>query len=241
MKVGFFDSGSWAYHVRDSFLVHNPDIETIVYADYENCPYWDRECEEIIALTKKWVSHLFDQWCDVVILACNTASVHALRHLQNTLPKHQRILGVTYPACEAVRDGNFKNVLVISTDATKKSWIYTHYIHQIAWNKVWVINISIPWLVQAIESNNTSEQQNLIRGALHRIPDKNRDIDAIILGCTHYPIITGTFEEIKNEFPQLEQASIIDPWMEAAKWFIFWREKHFDLNCTVWDSGKKPL
>ena len=51
MKVGFFDSGSGAYHVRDAFLSHNPDIETVVYADYEHCPYGDRESDEIIQLT----------------------------------------------------------------------------------------------------------------------------------------------------------------------------------------------
>lgn len=224
MKVGFFDSGSGAHHVEQSFLISNPDIETLVYADYKNCPYGDREHEEIVDLTTQWVNHLFQEWCDVVILACNTASVHALRHLQNTLPRHQRILGVTYPACEAIRDGNFQNVVVFSTDATRKSWVYTTYIHLIAGNHIPVTNISIPWLVQAIEENNILKQKDLIQASFSHIPDDTQ-IDAIILGCTHYPIITNIFEEIKKEFPQLIQTSIIDPWMEASRRFVKWKAK----------------
>ncbi len=224
MKVGFFDSGSGAYHVRDSFLLHNSDIETVIYADYDNCPYGDRSPDEIVELTTNGVHCLFGQWCDVVILACNTASVHALRHLQNTLPRHQRILGVTYPACEAIRDGNFQNVVVFSTDATRKSWVYTTYIHLIAGNHIPVTNISIPWLVQAIEENNVLKQKDLIQASFSHIPDDTQ-IDAIILGCTHYPIIKKVFEDIKSEFPQLNQAAIIDPWFEASLRFGKWREK----------------
>lgn len=223
MKVGFFDSGSGAYHVRDNFLLYNPDIETAIYADYKNCPYGDRSADDIIELTTNGVQCLFDQWCDVVILACNTASVHALRHLQNTLPKHQRILGVTYPACEAIRDGDFKRVLVISTDATKKSWIYKHYIHLIAWDDVSVINISIPGLVEAIETNNRQQQYHLIHQQLSNSPTEK--IDAIVLGCTHYPIITNVFNEIKKDFFNLQTSSIIDPWLEAGQRFVRWKKK----------------
>ena len=61
MKVGFFDSGSGAYHVRDSFLLYNPDIETAIYADYKNCPYGDRSADEIIELTTNGVQYLFGQ------------------------------------------------------------------------------------------------------------------------------------------------------------------------------------
>lgn len=61
MKVGFFDSGSGASHVRDSFLLHNPDIETAIYADYENCPYGDRSPDEIVELTTNGAHYLFEQ------------------------------------------------------------------------------------------------------------------------------------------------------------------------------------
>lgn len=226
MKVGFFDSGSGAYHVRDSFLLYNPDIETAVYADYDNCPYGDRSSHEIIELTTHWVHSLFEQWCDVVILACNTASVHALRHLQNTLPKHQRILGVTYPACEAIRDHGFQKIVVFSTDATRKSWIYTTYIHLIAGDHISVINISIPWLVQAIEENNILKQKDLIRDGFSQIPC-NAQIDAIILGCTHYPINIDVFKEIQNAFTWLKDVIFLDPGLEAGKRFISWRKNHF--------------
>jgi glutamate racemase len=230
MKVGFFDSGSGAHHVEQSFLISNPGIETLVYADYKNCPYGDREHEEIVDLTTQWVNHLFQEWCDVVILACNTASVHALRHLQNTLPRHQRILGVTYPACEAIRDGNFQNVVVFSTDATRKSWVYTTYIHLIAGNHISVTNISIPWLVQAIEENNILKQKDLIQASFSHIPDDTQ-IDAIILGCTHYPIIADIFQEVQNTFKYLKNATLIDPGLEAGKRFISWQKHHYHKDC----------
>jgi glutamate racemase len=93
-----------------------------------------------------------------------------------------------------------------------------------------VTNISIPWLVQAIEENNILKQKDLIQASFSHIPDDTQ-IDAIILGCTHYPIIADIFQEVQNTFKYLKNATLIDPGLEAGKRFISWQKHHYHKDC----------
>jgi len=108
MIIWFFDSWLWWKLVMEVFQKQFPDILMILEMDRKHAPYWDKEQEEIRLLTKNWVQRLFDRWADVVILACNTASVHALRWLQQEIYPWKHILGVTVPGAEAVVEWWYK-------------------------------------------------------------------------------------------------------------------------------------
>lgn len=222
LKVWFFDSGSWAKHVLKSFESYSGvDFAWYLYCDYEHCPYGARESEEIYNLTKIGVEKLRDDFdCQVVILACNTASVHALRRLQNLYRGSGfYLLGITYPACESVRDHLYDHVTLFATDATIRSSVYPHYITSLSDQAVTVEWHALPWLVDAIESDNEAMIQDITDYALHKIAPHTQ---AVILGCSHYPIISNLFQEkIQIKYPD-RKIAIIDPWVEAAKRFKIW-------------------
>ena len=131
MLIWFFDSGLGGQVVMDAFRKEFPDIPMILEMDRENAPYGDKIGEEIRELTKSWVEKLYARGADVVILACNTASVHALRWMQQEIFVGRHILWVTVPGAEAVVEGWYKKIGVIATEATVRTRMYKERVHQI--------------------------------------------------------------------------------------------------------------
>lgn len=203
-----------------------PALDMILEMDRENAPYGWKSHEEICELTKNGVQKLFDNWADVVILACNTASVHALRWLQNDVFQWKHILWVTIPWAEKVVEMWYKKIWVLATEATVRTRMYKERVH-ILDNSVLIEEIGAPGLVPLIEYEMTSGEEIdlLLRDYLSQF---SSDIESLILGCTHYPLIQKSIEKVwwevhqTNTFPH-----IIDPWVEAAKQFQFWMERKF--------------
>lgn len=201
-------------------------LDMILEMDRENAPYGWKSHDEICELTKNGVQKLFDRWADVVILACNTASVHALRWLQNDVFPWKHILWVTIPGAEKVVEMGYKKIGVLATEATVRTRMYKERVH-ILDDSVLVEEIGAPWLVPLIEDDITSgeEIELLLRDYLSQF---SSDIEALILGCTHYPLIQESIEKVWCEVHQTEIIPyIIDPGVEAAKQFSFWVEKKF--------------
>lgn len=224
MKIGFFDSWLGGKVVMSEFQKQFPDIEMILQMDRENCPYGGRSWEEIRALTHAGVSRLYDRGADVVILACNTASVHTLRWLQQEVFADRHILGVTVPGAEAVVEWGYKKIWVIATEATVRSKMYKERVHILDENIV-VEEVSAPGLVPLIEQGIVSGEEidNLLRKYLSQF---SPDIEAIVLGCTHYPLIRESIEKVWQELHKKNIPDIIDPGKEAAKKFRNWVNKN---------------
>ena len=223
MLIWFFDSGLGWQVVMDAFWKEFPDISMIIEMDRENAPYGHRSGDEIRELTKNGVQRLFDRGADVVILACNTASVHALRWLQQEIFFGKHILGVTVPWAEAVVEWGYHHIGVLATEATVRTRMYKERVH-ILDNSVIVEEISAPGLVPLIERGivSWSEIDMLLWEYLSQF---SPDIEALVLGCTHYPLIRESIESIWKEVHNKKIPDLIDPGVESAKKFWIWMKK----------------
>jgi len=223
--IWFFDSGLGWKRVMEDFKKIFPEIDMILEMDRENAPYGNKERDEIRKLTKIWVQRLFDRWADVVILACNTASVHALRWLQQEIYVWKHILGVTVPGAEAVIEWGYKKIWVLATEATVKTRMYKERVH-ILDDSVIVEEVSAPWLVPLIERwiFCSSEIDELLSVYLKGF---SPHIEALVLGCTHYPLIRGSIERAWKDIHDNKSLDIIDPGIEAAIKFKSWMERKF--------------
>ena len=219
MILWFFDSWLGGKLVMETFQKEFPDIEMILEMDREHAPYGGKSWEEIRILTRVWVEKLFARWADVVILACNTASVHALRWLQQEVFVGRHILGVTVPWAEAVVEWWYKKIGVLATEATVRSRMYRDRVH-ILDDSVIVEEVGAPWLVPLIEQGIVSwdEIDSLLREYLSQF---SPDIEALVLGCTHYPLIRSSIQMVCHDLFQ-RKVILIDPGQEAAKKMKEW-------------------
>jgi glutamate racemase len=220
MIIWFFDSWLGGKLVMEAFQKEFPHGEMILEMDRENAPYGDKSWEDIRFLTKNGVEKLFARWADVVILACNTASVHALRWLQQEIFIGRHILWVTIPWAEAVVEEKYRKIWILATEATVRIRAYKERVH-ILDESIIVEEIGAPGLVPLIEQGITSgfEIETFLRQYLFQF---SPDIDALVLGCTHYPLIQESIEKIWQDIHYNSWPHIIDPGRESAKKFHQW-------------------
>ncbi len=200
----------------------------ILEMDRDNAPYGSRESTDIKELTKRWTEKLFARWADVVILACNTASVHALRWLQQEVFIGRHILWVTVPGAEAVVQWLYKKVGVLATEATVRSRMYKERVH-ILDDSIHIEEIGAPWLVPLIEQGIISWRDIEILLEEYLIQFSS-DIEALVLGCTHYPLIRESIGIVWNRVHKNKTPDIIDPGSEAARKFKDWIDKKWLLD-----------
>jgi len=223
MLVWFFDSGLGGKVVMETFQKEFPDISMILEMDRENAPYGEKTGEEIRELTKKWVQKLFDRWADVVIIACNTASVHALRWLQQEVFVGRHILGVMIPWAEKILELWHRKVWVLATEATVRIRGYRERVH-ITDNTIHIEEIAAPGLVPLIEKGIIDGED--IDELLHEyLGNFSPDIESLVLGCTHYPLVYASIEKTWKEVHKNKTPIIIDPGLESAKKFREWRKR----------------
>lgn len=163
----------------ESFKKYFPHLEILLEMDREHAPYGDRGASEIRDLTRTGVGKLFDRGADVVILACNTASVHALRWLQQEVFPDQKILGVTIPGAERVVEDGYKKIGVLATQATVQIRGYRDRVH-ILDDQVEITEVACTGMVPLIEQGIVSGEpiDQLLHGYLAQLPS---DIEAIVL------------------------------------------------------------
>jgi glutamate racemase len=217
MSIGVFDSGVGGLTVHHRLVERFPHADFIYLADQANAPYGGRPGEEIVELTKAGCIRLFDEGCDVVVLACNTAASVALRRLQQTwLPGYRRelgravnILGIVVPTIEAAtglpweheaqwreeKAEKLEILGVFSTPATTRSRVYEIEIDKRR-QDVAVFSEPCPELARMIEANATRDDlaatiQSHVKALTTRI---GRAPDRAILGCTHYEIVADLFQ-----------------------------------------------
>ena len=177
-----------------------PLHDYVYLGDSKHVPYGSRSQEEIYELTKKAIIYLFNSGCEVVILACNTASSQALRRIQQEfLPSYapaKRVLGVIIPAAEAaVRLTKNDRIGVMATDVTVNSGAFVAELKKLK-PAVQVYQQACPLLVPLIESGR--HHSSATEAVLHTYmtPLLATGIDALILGCTHYELIKTIVERI---------------------------------------------
>lgn len=192
MKIGVFDSGLGGLVITKAFIRALPDYDYIYYGDTEHLPYGEKTPEQIMSYTLDAIKFLISQKCGLIIIACNTATSIALRYLQQKfIPAYApdvKVLGVVIPTVEEALLDNAAKVGVIATPATVNSHIYTAELHKIR-PELEIREIAAPELVPAIESNNFA----LAEAKAAEYAAGFVDVDSLILGCTHYPLLKECF------------------------------------------------
>ena len=191
--IGVFDSGVGGLTVLKSLLKHLPNYDYVYLGDNARTPYGNKSKEEVYEYTRQAVDFLFSRGCDLIIIACNTASALALRKIQQEyLPKKylgKKVLGVIRPMAEAIVAGrDFKKVGIIGTKATVKSKSYLREIKKLNAG-LEVFCQSAPLLVPLIESGWNDEKEIIAILEKYLQPLKKAEVDLLVLACTHYPFL----------------------------------------------------
>lgn len=221
MAVGIFDSGLGGLTVLDAVSKRLPDVPFVYYGDNAHAPYGVRDADDIYDLTTKGVQRLFDAGCDLVILACNTASAAALRRMQEAwVPKDKRVLGVFVPLIEALterqwgdnsppREVAIKHVALFATPATVSSRAFQR---ELAFRAIGVDVEAQPCggVVDAIEDGDMILAEALVRSHVEALQRRMPKPEAAILGCTHYPLMEEVFQDaLGPEVSVYSQANLV--------------------------------
>ena len=206
MAVGVFDSGLGGLTVYEAVSKRLPEVAFVYYGDNAHAPYGVRTSDDIYNLTCKGVERLWQEGCDLVILACNTASAAALKKMQeHWIPKDKRVLGVFVPLNEALterqwgdnsppREVAVKHVALFATPATVASRAFQR---ELAYRAIGVDVEAQPCggVVDAIEAGDEILAEALVRSHVEALKRRMPHPEAAILGCTHYPLMQKTFQE----------------------------------------------
>ena len=206
MAIGIFDSGLGGLTVYHAVAKALPDLPLVYYGDNAHAPYGVRDADEIFDLTCTGVERLWSEGCDLVILACNTASAAALRRMQETwVPEGKRVLGVFVPLIEALterqwgdnsppREVAVKHVALFATPATVASRAFQR---ELAFRAIGVDVETQPCggVVDAIEEGDEILAEALVRSHVEALLRRMPKPDAAVLGCTHYPLMEAVFKD----------------------------------------------
>ena len=200
LKIGIFDSGIGGFTILDSLLKTREDVEVFYLADTKRVPYGNKDIEQIRSLAKEICNWFRDKNLDALLIACNTTNACALDILENNLeiPCFDLINSVS----EIVTK---KYIGVLATPATIKTSYYKKMIESKREN-VKVFQQACPEFVPEIEKNNLDFDRLEYLSNLYINPLLNENIEEIILGCSHYPLI---YEVLKNKINS--KIRIIDP------------------------------
>ncbi len=203
--IGVFDSGYGGLTVLKEIVKKLPEYDFIYLGDNARAPYGTRSFETVYEYTLECVEQLFSMGCELVVLACNTASAKALRNIQQKdLPRiapEKRVLGVIRPTAEIVgKHTKTGHVGVLGTTGTVTSNSYPIEIEKL-YPALIVNQEACPMWVPLVENNEFENEgaDFFIEKNINSLLSKDPLIDTIILGCTHYPLL---IKKIKKHLPQ---------------------------------------
>ena len=195
--IGIFDSGIGGLTIAHSINKILPNESIIYYGDTLHLPYGEKSVNAINNYCNKIVDFLIKKNCKAIIFACNSASSVAFRNIFQKVGQDCLLFNVIDPLVEyVVQKKNIKSIGVIGTNATIRSDIYERKINAIK-THIKVHSVATPLLASLIEENNNELYSKNILELYLKNPKLN-NIDALILGCTHYPIITEHISHFYN-------------------------------------------
>ena len=233
--IGIFDSGFGGLTILKEIKSLLPEYDYLYLGDNARAPYGPRSFETVYQYTKQCVEWLFKQDCELVILACNTASAKALRTIQqNDLKgtfRNKRVLGVIRPTAEIIgRYTKTKHIGVLGTSGTIKSASYLIEIGKY-FPEISIWQQACPLWVPLVENNEFQNEggEYFIRKDVEKLIEQCDSIDTVLLGCTHYPLLIDT---IKKYLPEginvISQGKIV---AESLRDYLF-RHPEMDVNCS---------
>lgn len=205
MAIGVFDSGLGGLTVLQAAMRKLPDQAFVYFGDNANAPYGSKTREQIYDLTCAAVQRLFDEGCELVILACNSASAVALHDMQvDWLTGDKRVLGVFVPMIEELTSRDWgdngppthtglHDVALFATPATVESGAFGRELKFRA-RDVEVVGEACVGLVSAIEEGDAQGAEALVKAHVNSLLERLPEPQAAVLGCTHYPLVEAYFK-----------------------------------------------
>lgn len=207
--IGIFDSGAGGLTVASAVKNLLPSEKIIYFGDTAHLPYGDKSKETVKNYSLRITDFLLEKNCKVILIACNTASAAAFEAVQERVGKRAIVINVIDPATEFVALKNeYKKVGVIGTKGTISSGSYSEKIKALK-NDIEVISLQTPLLVPMIEEGFIYD--NISNAIIKEYLSDKRlsDIDALILGCTHYPIIKNQIRKYYNFKTTVVDSSVV--------------------------------
>jgi glutamate racemase len=210
--IGIFDSGIGGLSVLRAIRAQMPNESVIYFGDQGHIPYGPRPMEQIRNFSEAITKFLLEQDAKIIVVACNTASAAALKVLREKFPDVQ-FVGMepaVKPAAETTQTGK---VGVLATPATFQGALYASVVERFA-NGVELFQNTCNGLVQQIEQGNLNgaKTRKILEDAL--LPMLEKNIDTVVLGCTHYPFVIPLIQEIVGD---AKRVRVIDPAPSVAK------------------------
>lgn len=233
--IGVFDSGFGGLTILKSLTEELPDYDYIYLGDNARTPYGTRSFETVYQYTLECVKKLFSMGCQLIILACNTASAKALRTIQQKdlplIDPNRRVLGVIRPSAEETGKLTKSRIVgVLGTTGTVQSESYVLEIAKL-FPDITVFQEACPMWVPLVENSefNSDGADYFVKKHLENLFSKNGGIDTVILGCTHYPLL---LDKILNYTPSgvkvVSQGEII---AKSLKDYLF-RHPEMEERCS---------
>ena len=203
--IGIFDSGYGGLTILNQVRQLLPQYDYLYLGDNARAPYGARSFDVVYEFTRQAVVKLFEMGCQLVILGCNTASAKALRTIQqHDLPKidsSRRVLGIIRPTAEIIGTlTKTRHVGILATEGTIKSKSYNLEIQKL-WPDIQVSGVACPLWAAIVEANEADSlgADYFVEKRINQLLTIDAQIDTIILGCTHYPLLLN---KIKKYVPQ---------------------------------------
>ena len=208
--IGLFDSGVGGLSIFREIHQLLPDQSTLYVCDQAHVPYGPRTHTEVRRFTTAMIQYLINKDANPIVIACNTASGAALQHVRKVYPETDFVglVPAVKPAAESTKSGR---IGVLATAGTFRGKLYLHVKNEFAIDVV-VYQETVPGLVEQIENGNidSKKTRDILEKAL--LPMLSKDIDRIVLGCTHYPFAEKIIQEIIGD-----EIQIVEPGEAVAR------------------------
>lgn len=236
--IGIFDSGYGGLTIYNEIKNLLPEYDYIYLGDNARTPYGTRSFNIVYEFTRQAVRCLFSQGCQLVILACNTASAKALRSIQQLdlphLDPNRRVLGIIRPTVECIGEiTKSRHVGVLATEGTIKSLSYPLEIRKL-FPDIKVTGEACPIWVPLVETNEFASDgaDYFVKRHIDNLLARDKDIDTIILGCTHYPIL---IDKIRKYVP--EGITVLTQGAAVAESLQRYLQRHSEMDALCTKGG----
>ena len=240
--IGVFDSGYGGLTVLNELLKTLPEYDFLYLGDNARTPYGTRSFDVIYEYTLQAVKYLFGKNCPLIIIACNTASAKALRNIQMLdlpqLAPDRRVLGVIRPSVEKVAEITQNgHVGVLGTIGTVMSESYPIELGKWSGGHVKsTVQEACPMWVPLVENNEieTEGADYFVKKNIQNILRKDKNIDTLILGCTHYPLLIKSISKyVPENIKILEQGEIV------AEKLLDYLHRHTEIEKRLTKNRKR--
>lgn len=233
--IGIFDSGYGGLTILRQIRQFLPQYDYLYLGDNARAPYGTRSFEVVYEFTLQAVKKLFSMGCPLVILACNTASAKALKSIQEKdlplLDPNRRVLGVIRPTAECIGDiTQTRHIGILATQGTINSESYPLEIHKL-FPDIVVSGEACPMWVPLVENNefDSPGADYFVQKRIGNLLRKDPEIDTIILGCTHYPLLLN---KILKYTPRTIKIIPQGDYVAASLKKYLQRNESIEANCT---------